>query len=808
MMRMLQGGLGLALAWGVVLPARADRVAVQSTSDAAAIANGKLRVTFDTTRGTWSAESLVDKTELFAGAANRINNWSSGAAGATHKIESSRVNDKLGKGRTMTVRSLCPGQPELMLSITLYEDGKAIVLGCGVKNTLQNEFRVMSFDPLCGAQLFPGIAEMKEAQTLDGIAGAGGNTVTQGSTRDSPNNLLLTFMDKNQRRSVVAGGLTYHDFGKWASVFTGATGRPSLSVNAKDPVGRLVNPGEAYTPDDYFYADMVTPDPFTALEDYGRAVRARQNAKPNIYDFPTVCAWYVQEFTHSARINHSAGLVGEMDEVAKTGFLKYATVALRLVPDKYHDDSEQGWWDDEHWQKFGHYTKPYETSQKWCQAVRARGGLPFTYFQTGLPSDDYAKAFPGHMLSNDISQITRPHSHHLPHVSFDYTDPGFQAHLQKVWGDLGKAGMAGVMFDYPETGWRIDGGFEDQQSSTAAAYRKIFELIRAGLGPTGYIHERNLGEPGKEGNPGAPLLDVTAGLVDSQRVWGDSCDFCPEMVKRCGLRWYKTRTIYTYDMDSKTLLLKNLGAADRPDLRRQSILTMLYVTAGRVLLADSFRTLTPEMLHELSRIFPIHREPQSARPVDAFTPEGRNCPRVFDFAVSPDWHQVTFFNPDFGNKTRITVALSGEAATPALGLAANAEYYAYDFWNNRFIGRRKGSEKLEQELLPSEARMIALHRVEPNPQFIATDRHIMQGYLDLLEQPRWNKAAKILAGTSKVIGGESYQVVVACNGFKPVSASAGGAAATMEPLAGADDLAVLSMASKNHADVKWAIHFK
>lgn len=796
--------LWLVLAAGLTLTsARAEQVTVQATANPATIANPKLRVVFDTTLGTWGAEALTDGTKLVTGAVSRVNGWSSAAPGARHQVDLLEIRDNLGTGRTLLVRSSAPGQPELLSRITLYDDSDCIVLGCGVRNDLGNDIRVMEFSPLAGASLFPEAGEMKDAKTLDGVSGSGGNSVG-GLTRNSPNNLLLTFTDGARRQSVVAGGLTYHDFAKWVDLAADPAGKASLAVIARDPVGRLVEPGETYSPDDLFYLDILTSDPFVALERYGLAVRERQPAKPNIYDFPTVCAWYVQEKTHGAKINNTAGLVGEMDEVVKTGFLKYSPVALRLVPDTYGDNTEQGWWDEEHWQKFGHYTKPYETSAKWCQAIRERGGLPFTYVQTGFVSHDYGTAFPGHILANDISTLKQWHG-----VSFDFTDPGFQAHMRKVWGDLGRAGLAGVMFDYPETGWRYDGGFEDRKSTTAAAYRKIFELAREGLGPEAFLHERILGEKAKENSPPSPLVDVTAGLVDSQRTEGDTFDFTPGMVKRCALRWYKTRAIYTYDMDSKTLFAMGEGQrAPLPAVRRQALLTMLYITAGRVLLADSFRTLTPEMLRDMARIYPIHRQPQSARPVDAFTPTGGNCPRVFDFAVNPDWHQLTLFNPDFAHEATIPVALSGEAINGALGLDPQAEYHSYDFWNDRYLGRFKGNQRFEQTLAAGEARMIALHRVETNPQFISTNRHVMQGYVDLLEKPGWHQAVKTLTGTSKVVGGEEYRVVIACNGLTAVAASAGNAAASIKPLPGADGLAVLAITGRENADVKWEVRFK
>jgi hypothetical protein len=42
------------------------------------------------------------------------------------------------------------------------------------------------------------------------------------------------------------------------------------------------------------------------------------------------------------------------------------------------------------------------------------------------------------------------------------------------------------------------------------------------------------------------MLDVTAGVIDLQRVWDDSSHFEPEMASRMGLRWYKNRSVFGY----------------------------------------------------------------------------------------------------------------------------------------------------------------------------------------------------------------------------------------------------------------------
>ncbi|HET6382773.1 MAG TPA: hypothetical protein VFJ58_05220 [Armatimonadota bacterium] len=80
-----------------------------------------------------------------------------------------------------------------------------------------------------------------------------------------------------------------------------------------------------------------------------------------------------------------------------------------------------------------------------------------------------------------------------------------------------------------------------------------------------------------------PLSDMTAGIVDSQRVWGDNNSFQPGMVAKCALRWYKYRTLYSYDMDAKSLFAAPYAPGRRAlsARRRQAILTMLHATAGR-----------------------------------------------------------------------------------------------------------------------------------------------------------------------------------------------------------------------------------
>ena len=156
----------------------------------------------------------------------------------------------------------------------------------------------------------------------------------------------------------------------------------------------------------------------------------------------------------------------------------------------------------------------------------------------------------------------------------------------------------------------------------------------------------------------------------------------------------------------------------------------------------------------------------------------------------------------------MTLELGASLNEGGLGIEPEKEYFLYDFWNDKFIGRYYGSDLLIQELRPGETRMISIHAVEKNPQFISTNRHIMQGLVDMVRLPAWNENKKVLTGKSKVIGGEEYKVVIALNGYKSVKCSAQNAKATIKMIDGEKDLAVLSVQTDQNSDVEWNIFFR
>ena len=528
------------------------------------------------------------------------------------------------------------------------------------------------------------------------------------------------------------------------------------TLEGSDPLGKLVEPGESYLPEDSFYVDVATANPFEALEKYGLALREATGAKPNPYDFPTVCAWYAgvwktpgaQDHPDQStyKINTTAGLVEEAQQMKASGFLNYSRAAGRLVPDNYTEQNPQGWWDDEHWRLHGLYTTPHETSAKYGEGMHRYGTLAFTYIQPTSWSKspislDFRQQHTGWLCGKDVNR------------TLDYSQPEVQAYLREKFGAL-RGHVDGLMVDYCDELWTNEasrGGFADPHMTGTAFYRQFLRCVKDGLGPNSWIHERSINNPNN---------DLALGIVDSQRTSGDTDKITPDMVSRSGLRWYKNRVVLSYDMDSKELTSAwkvNEWTGTDQDGRRM-LLTMAYVAASRLLLANSFRDMSPETLHDLQRTFPYPTEPRSARPVDAFTHAG--WPRVYDFAVNPDWHQVTLFNNTLPTREEtLAIPLAGDTADGTLGLDPGPDYCVYDFWNDCFVGRLKGTDTLRQTLRPGEARMLSIRKVENHPQVLSTNRHLMQGYLDLADV-QWNAASGTLSGVSRVVAGDPYSLTV------------------------------------------------
>jgi len=750
----------------------------------ASIENSFIAIEFDLSNGTYSGTAKSDRTKVFKDAWYRIGQGGWLEPRYTYKAERlGHIVDELGTGETLRVWYLPKDSydPSRFLDITVYQTRPFFVIGWGVKNNKEYTIRVRTAEVLLNGILFTN-QKVIEPKVLRGGAGAEANWVEPTWELAAHNSAMLTYKDAlsaNKRMTFVAGGLAYAEFMRTVDFHDKAKGRrlrdakttslpkkeSFVTLTIHDPQGKRVKPGELWKSKDTYFVDIITSDPFESLERFGKALATANNAHPNAYDFPTLCGWMasMKGYGDGTPTNNSPALVEQMKIARKARITKYTPVALRLEPDYYcyssDGDTQQGWWDDEHWAKYGSLQKPYETFSKFAAEINSMGGKVFTYIQGSMPSNDFALAHPDWMLNDDISLLYEDHLHARAFIRYDFTNPEFQKYLLTMWRRLKKDGVVGIKFDYPESAWAKDGGFDDKCYTTVSAYRKVFELCRAGLGKDAYIHERIMGFKLAD----VPCTDCNAGVVDLQRVWPDASHFEPEMSSRIGLRWYKQGVVFRYYPDGKSF---HQNGVELSQTHRRTFLTLIGLLSGRIELGTSFGKLTKDMIYDITRFYPVLPNGKAFRPVDFLL--NKKHPEVYVYDVSNKWKQVILVNNDFPSGRRktptlrtISAPVSGlQADTGSLGLDESREYYVFDFWDQKPLGILSGTEILSADLLSGVARVYSVKEVEDHPQILGTNRHVMCGMMEL-SKTSWDCTNATLRVTADVVGGETMNITIA-----------------------------------------------
>ena len=207
------------------------------------------------------------------------------------------------------------------------------------------------------------------------------------------------------------------------------------------------------------------------------------------------------------------------------------------------------------------------------------------------------------------------------------------------------------------------------------------------------------------------------------------------MASRIGLRWYKQGNVFRYYPDGKSF---HQNGVELDQTQRRTFLTLIGLLSGRIELGTSFGKMTKEMIHDVTRLYPVLPNGKSFRPADMLL--ANTHPEVYVYAVSEKWKQVILLNNDVSDtkdKTavhRIVAApLSGDqASTGSLDLNKNKKYYVFDFWNQKPLGIIAGSGILSADLLGGEALVFSVKEVENYPQILGTNRHVMCGLMELL----------------------------------------------------------------------------
>jgi hypothetical protein len=123
-----------------------------------------------------------------------------------------------------------------------------------------------------------------------------------------------------------------------------------------------------------------------------------------------------------------------------------------------------------------------------------------------------------------------------------------------------------------------------------------------------------------------------------------------------------------------------------------------------------------------------------------------------------EWTVAAFFNPSLTESIDYTFPLA------RLRLDPTKTYLAFDFWQQEFVGEIKGSITIN--VPRGSVRLLALHAKTGTPQSLSTDRHVMQGAVEL-ESCEWDDSMQTIRGVSTGPRGTSHNVYVYVPGDHP-----------------------------------------
>jgi len=294
--------------------------------------------------------------------------------------------------------------------------------------------------------------------------------------------------------------------------------------------------------------------------------------------------------------------------------------------------------------------------------------------------------------------------------------------------------------------------FHQPEVTPVEAYRSGLRLVREAAGDDVFFLGCNVSQNMR-------TLGATFGLVDAMRVGPDNGPGLKSLRRgpwHGSNRYFLHGRVWYNDPDPVYM------RGSMPIAHARLICSWAAVTGQLTVASDWLPGLPAERLNVLRRIWPNHA--LKPRPVDLFEAD---LPRVWlltdDRRDGPPRYVVGLFNWEEKQDARIACPLAH------LGLPAETAYVGFDYWAGRFLSPMK--DRLDVEVPAGSCRVLALRPAADHPQVVSTNRHVTQGVVDLVSEA-WDAGAKALAGTSRVVAGDPYELRIAAgDGWKATQAT-------------------------------------
>jgi hypothetical protein len=174
--------------------------------------------------------------------------------------------------------------------------------------------------------------------------------------------------------------------------------------------------------------------------------------------------------------------------------------------------------------------------------------------------------------------------------------------------------------------------------------------------------------------------------------------------------------------------------------------TLQGLTGQALMASDRMMDLSDERVELYRRIYPA----ADIRPLDLF-PSQRNK-HIWDLKIKDrdrDYDVLGLFNYDDSSPRQFYLNWQD------LGLAEDLPMHVYDFWNNEYLGAYKKGYCIE--VPPASCKVLTLLPATKEIQLISTNRHITQGWPDLLGV-KHDASGLNFHGTSRVIKNDPYRM--------------------------------------------------
>ncbi|MBU0714849.1 MAG: alpha-galactosidase [Verrucomicrobia bacterium] len=321
---------------------------------------------------------------------------------------------------------------------------------------------------------------------------------------------------------------------------------------------------------------------------------------------------------------------------------------------------------------------------------------------------------------------------HCELFELDPTHPEGKKFLRRIIRHFKAMGVSYFKFDFMNRMGRVDPAFtphDKRKVKGIEVYRHAQKIIMEEMSKDDYVYWCS------------NLIHYGIGMGSTSMTAADIGNTGFETNEKLAFfRQQATTTIARYYLHEQMLRLNpdSLHVAPPADIEECRIrATLVAMSGGQMFLGDRFDLSEKDRFEIIRQVTPAYGH--VARPVDLFEhvyPEAH--PRIWHLRVDTGWDQrdiVALMNCEHD--------MTIEVDLKRLGLAPDKEYYAWEFWEQKYFGRIK--YKFSMKLKCPSSRLMGIVPARDCPWVLSTSFHVSQGGCDLAEV-KWDEKRGVLSG--------------------------------------------------------------